>query len=401
MYNNITTKQINNVLYGCILLLISHILFMAPSFVRYALQILSLVCFFANFQYSNGNSLGVIAKLVLFIFFAVDIYLIVDFILDHGDMNWMSCLFNPFLIPVSISMLLLLRGTNYDEVDFLLSKSKYGLISAILVSLYSLKVGVSVVVMVLPFFIINCIYNNSIKRNVFILSISSVLVYWYVFVDENRTFFLLLVLLIIGCITSYMLPKLKKLLFFIYSTVVIAFPVLLFGFGISLFDVASYGAMEGDNNLFTDSRTFIYYETAETLVADNAVFSGLGLGGRINTALSDDLDLTVDKYGRRLFVESGFLEYFRRGGAIFGVPYLIILLISSYRLISRDDLLYNMIGFYVLSSCVTSLIGVTPQLSIQYIGLILCCSLGLSCNTDVNDIYFSKDNSIETDVKIN
>lgn len=377
------TESLNNVskrfIYGFILLLLCYYISDNNKYISYFIADISLLFFLKNNKNAKYSVIG-FDFLLLFLFSFFNSYLIVRLLYDHEGYNIIQCLFNPFLIPSTLVLFLIYQDFDLKTFKYIISKSLIAILLTIPLTIYNPMRGINLMQMILPFYIMYLIENGNWKRHILILAYIVGAIYWFVFVDENRTSFFFIILYIFSFIIVHRFPYLKKALFKAYLGICIVFPIALFVFGISLFDISTYSNTDNESTLYADTRTFLYFETVDTLLDEESLFTGLGLNGRIYTQLQDFVDLSVDNKGRRKFLEGGLLEYMKRGGLLYLLLYTLVLIVPSYRLINEDSKLLNMIGFYILSSYVLSLIGVTPNVRLDYVMLILCCSMGYNNN---------------------
>lgn len=371
------------IVYAFILYLIAYVVYAYNYHFSYVLYDIGLLLLL--FSNNNRNEIRCetkTTKFMLFSFGIFNIYLIIRFLFfDHEGWTIVQSLLNSFLVPATLILFVYQSKVNRSTIVYLLSKTYIVILIALICSFFSPLLGLSLLAMVAPLYFLQQFSSGHMNnKNRLLVIATCIALYWYIFNLESRSILFLLLILVAGCTIVNLWPKMKKKFFYICVTICVLFPLLLFVYNISLFDVSNYITTNTSGSIYEDTRTFVYYETIETLLQKNSLLIGLGLNGRILTTLQDFVDLTVDQNGARLFVEAGFLEYLKRGGILYLALYCAFLLIPCYRLLMTEDKLNNILGIYILASFVTSLIGVTPQCSMSYLALILCCAWGYNKN---------------------
>lgn len=364
-------------------LTLSFVIALAGFFIKYFNYHISYIIldvslvFFLLITYNNHiSAFKRIDGWLLGSFVVFNIYIILRFLFNHEGYTMMQCILNPYFIPATLVTFLIFTDITKEQILSLIKKTPFVVILSVLFAFYRPVSAFFLLEMVLPFYIIYLFQSRKFKKNLLLIAYSIGAMYWYVIVAENRGVLFLLIFFIGGCFVSEYFTRLKKITYNLYLAFFFLFPILLFGYNISLLDTSTYNFQSANKDFYKDTRTFLYYETVNTLMDDDAMLFGLGLNGRIKTDLQDFVDQSVDSQGRRSFVESGILEYMKRGGLVYMLLYIFILLIPAKRLIESDDKFHNLIGFYILASLITSLIGITPRITLQYISLMLLCSMG-------------------------
>ncbi len=139
-----------------------------------------------------------------------------------------------------------------------------------------------------------------------------------------------------------------------------------------------------------DTRTFVWEETLTDLKQNNAIMFGKGMSGTIKTRLPSFVDATI-RNGRRLFVESAFLEHFRRGGLIFTLLNFVTLIWAVWHanVHSRNKflLLVTMaLTFFFCLSFIGHIAALSHEYIIYWILIGLCLSKKWNSYTD-DQIY--------------
>ena len=175
------------------------------------------------------------------------------------------------------------------------------------------------------------------------------------------------------------LPVFKSALWAIYISIPFIFVYLLFNLNISLLDTSNYISEQNNQSTITaDTRTFLYYDLKNTLETDNTILYGEGLNGKVLTSLQAEFDSSIDKTGRRQFIECNILDLARRGGIIYVILYLAILITASYKLLRCNNKILQSLSFYIASFVGGSIIGFTHIMSIEIVLLMLIISIANS-----------------------
>ena len=172
------------------------------------------------------------------------------------------------------------------------------------------------------------------------------------------------------------LPIFKLVLWMIYISIPFIFVYLLYNLNISLLDASNYISEQNNQSTITaDTRTFLYYDLKNTLESDNTILYGEGLNGKVLTSLQAEFDASIDKTGRRQFIECNILDLARRGGVIYVILYLLILITASYKLLKCNNIILQSLSFYIATFISGSIIGFTHILSIEIVMLMLIISI--------------------------
>lgn len=139
-----------------------------------------------------------------------------------------------------------------------------------------------------------------------------------------------------------------------------------------------------------DTRTFVWEETLMDLKQNDAILFGKGMSGTIKTRLPSFVDETI-KNGRRLFVESAFLEHFRRGGLVFSMLNFVTLIwavwYASVHSRNKFLLLVTMaLTFFFFLSFIGHIAALSHEYIIYWILIGLCLSKKWNNYTD-DEIY--------------
>lgn len=326
-------------------------------------------------------------KWLLSVFFAYNIFLILRLFFNHEGYSVESYLFHPYMLPAILCFVLLFVNKPFD-IQYLLRYSEKVILFSIPILFISVITAIELVMAMTPLFII---YESNNYCNILthkkIISVYIIgCLYYNVFVLDNR--FMLLFLLVFGLCLFVLkfFTCLKKTLWWSYVLFTVSFLFILFIWQISLLNPGTFLNITEDSDIYNDTRTFLYHEMEETLSSNHAEWWGLGLNGKVQTVLSQDIDSSIDKHGKRQFIEANILELLRRGGFVYLILYSVIILISSYRLLITNNRLQNTIGFYIVCAFLTSTIGMTHALKIETVVLMLFVSLGYSSYSYISRI---------------
>lgn len=110
-----------------------------------------------------------------------------------------------------------------------------------------------------------------------------------------------------------------------------------------------------DQDLATDTRTFLYVEMAEDLTNDNAWLLGKGAFSHYHSFFFDDGGKS--KYGR-ISSEVPFLNYLLRGGILYVVFYFGLLILAAYNAIWKGkNKFIQSVGIIVIGWYLNSFVG--------------------------------------------
>ena len=354
--------------------------------ISYFFNTIALIFFLKLVNLKNIYFLNNYIKSIYVILFLYNCWLIFRLLSNNKGYSIESYLFHPYMLQsILIFCLLLVDGSLIFTLYKRLSKI---LFISIILMIFSIKAGIAVlsVYIYLYMIFINYTLKKKIKSCLILMYIIT-FVYVQSIIFDNRFILMFLILFGLGIIVVRYFPTLKKMLLFLYIVFPFVFVILLYGYNFSLLNVSNYISASNNSILMTDTRTFLFYDVKETLESNNSLLFGEGLNGKILTTLNSEVDQSIDRLGKRRFVECNFLDLARRGGIIYVMLYAFLMIISSCNLIQAKSLTLQYISFFIATSFFCSLIGVTHSMSYETILLFLLISLsfdkGITSKTEV------------------
>lgn len=361
---------------GFVFLILGEIITHFNNHIAYILNTGALICFLSNINISLFKQLTITNKILYSFLFIYNFILILRLIYNHKGYSLESYLFHPYLIQTILLFLLTLyRNNNYTLKLF--KWIPFLAFLSIIIFPFSIDISIKITNCYIYFYIIyiNFFAQKSIKE-IFIFLITSVNMYINIFILDNRLILLYILLMQIAILIIKYLPIFKLVLWMIYISIPFIFVYLLYNLNISLLDASNYISEQNNQSTITaDTRTFLYYDLKNTLESDNTILYGEGLNGKVLTSLQAEFDASIDKTGRRQFIECNILDLARRGGVIYVILYLLILITASYKLLKCNNIILQSLSFYIATFISGSIIGFTHILSIEIVMLMLIISI--------------------------
>lgn len=326
---------------------------------------------------------------------AVNVSLIVRGILIPNGQTMQSIIGNPVFTSFHLLPLFALLIWS-DKILMIIYKSfKYVIIISLLVGIVFRSISLSNGCVY--FFIILFPYIHLRKVKLFYTSLTIILGLMVSMLLGMRMVFMGVVFIggtILLLNTAFSLDGLRRrtkmasfvLIFTPFSLFMIAVST-----GYSIFGISEEFQFLADSDQGSnDTRTFVWEETLLDLKQNNAVLFGKGMSGTIKTRLPSFVDETI-RNGRRLFVESAFLEHFRRGGLIFTLLNFVTLIwavwYASVNSRNRLLLLATMaLTFFFFLSFIGHIAALSHEYIMYWILIGLCLSKKWNSYTD-DQIY--------------
>lgn len=182
------------------------------------------------------------------------------------------------------------------------------------------------------------------KKYLILSIIGTILVIILTYITGERALFLFMVF----AVFSYLMVKYikSKSLLKLYSIILIlaACLILIYGlyYKVSIFEIIQNYFSESNENA-VDSRTFLYFEFSEDFSHYNSWLFGKGILG---SYYSETMDIAMSRgdyadFKDRIGIETGFLQYILKGGLLYLVLYMSILIFAIFNAInhSKNDFL--------------------------------------------------------------
>lgn len=369
---------------ACGIVLVSSTLKSLHIVSDHMLYILNIIALYYFHQVINYNNYKRWKKTMQYIWGGIMLYNLILFIrllLNHDGYSISSCLFHPYFLPGLLVFFLVMIDTRY-----IFSIIKYiPLLFPIAIILSPFFFDAAVVVLTFYIFFI-FLFNDilwfpiSKKKRIIIILISALFIYKNSIIDENRFLLFMVLLLSTSHICICYFKRATKYLWLIFISLPFVFSILFFCYDISLFSIKTTNNSNNNITLYNDTRTFLFHEVSEYLIRDDFFLTGAGLNGKIPTVLNSEIDPTVDKLGRRSFIEANYLELMRRGGVIYLVIYLILLIYPSYKALHSNNYFMQYTSFFLATIYVGSLIELPHSLNPNAIITMMCIALCMNNN---------------------
>lgn len=242
-------------------------------------------------------------------------------------------------------------------------------------------------------------FNKKIKNLIILATVLLLLV--LLLISERAAFLSLL-----SGILSYILisfVKSKRVLRIIASAVIfISIAILSFGlyYKISVFEVLPQLFSDDKSaDLAMDSRTFLYLELSEDLHRNDSWVFGKGILGSYYSVTMEMAAVNgydVDSKNR-IGIETGFLQYILKGGLLYLILYMIIMIIAIFRALkfANNDFL-KIVAFMLVGRFFISTISEYPAFDLKNIIFWILMGLCLSdkylklSNSDIYALIYKK-----------
>lgn len=375
---------------ACIIILISSILEytdIASNHILYILNMIALFYFYKTLNYNNYNRWEKPMQYTWSVIMLYNLILFIRLLLNHEGYSIGACFFHPFFLPGLLVFLLIMLDTYY-----IFSIIKYIpklFFIAIILSPFFFDAAIIALTLYifLAFLFSDMVWTPlSKKKKIMIILISILFIYKNGIIDDNRFILFMVLLLFTSHICICYFKHFIKYLWLIFITFPLIFSILLFYYNISLFNIKTTN--DPNNNLYNDTRTFLFYEVAEYLIHDNILLTGAGLNGKVPSVLGSEIDPTIDTLGRRSFIEVNYLDIMRRGGGIYLIMYLILIIYPSYKALHANNNFMLHVSFFLATICVGSLIELPHGLKVNTIITMVC--IALCCNSKLIKISNKK-----------
>jgi len=326
-----------------------------------------------------ANQFGYLYLLLL----AVNLSLIVRGLLMPNGQTLQSIIGNPVFISFHALPLFALLATSDRIVNVIYKTFKYIIVISLFVGLIFKSISLSN--SCVYFFIVFFPYIK-LRRTKYFYSSLVVFLGLMVSLMLGMRMVFMAVLFFTGSIyllkTSSSLERLRSKTSLI-SFILIFTPFSMFMIavttGYSIFNISNEFQFLSDSDQgSTDTRTFVWEETLLDIIDNDAIIFGKGMAGTIKTRLPSFVDATI-KNGKRLFVESAFLEHFRRGGFVFALLNFIVLVWAVWNASRKSQNNFLLLAAMSLTFFfMLSFIGHIAMLSHEYIIFWILIGLCLS-----------------------
>lgn len=239
------------------------------------------------------------------------------------------------------------------------------------------------------------------KTKKYVILIATVLLLIVLILISERAVFLSL---LSGFLSYFLIlyVKTKRVLILIASVVIfISVAILSFGlyYKISVFEVLPQLFSDKSADLAMDSRTFLYLELSDDLHRNNSWVFGKGILGSYYSVTMEMAAVNgydVDSKNR-IGIETGFLQYILKGGLLYLILYMIIMIIAIFRALkfANNDFL-KIVAFMLVGRFFISTISEYPAFDLKNIIFWILMGLCLSdkylklSNSDIYALIYKK-----------
>jgi hypothetical protein len=242
-------------------------------------------------------------------------------------------------------------------------------------------------------------YLSKTKKYVILIA-TILLLLVLILISERAVFLSLLSGILSYCLISFV--KSKRVLIIIASAVIfISIAILSFGlyYKISVFEVLPQLFSDKSDDLAMDSRTFLYLELSDDLDRNNSWVFGKGILGSyysLTMEMAAVNGYNVDSKNR-IGIETGFLQYILKGGLLYLILYMIIMIIAIFRALkfANNDFL-KIVAFMLVGRFFISTISEYPAFDLKNIIFWILMGLCLSdkylklSNSDIYALIYKK-----------
>lgn len=244
--------------------------------------------------------------------------------------KWLTLFGNEYTALLMLPPLFVYLGTLGYSVNLLKETTYFYLISGLILSVFMMFPLSRISIFVVVFFP----YVNKKFRMLIIIAIIEAFIKGTTGDNPTRMFLITIGFALCSYVLVYIIKKIKLLK--IFAIVVIVSPLLLFvpALYITNQDETTFQKIQeyimensDDQDMASDTRTFLYVEMAEDLTKTHSWLFGKGAFSRYYSVYFDDS--SKGRFGR-LSSEVPFLNYLLRGGICYVIAYFGLLIYAIY-----------------------------------------------------------------------
>ena len=188
-------------------------------------------------------------------------------------------------------------------------------------------------------------------KNKLLVIIGTILMLIALQIMEERALFLFL----FWAAMSYLLVKFikSKKILQLFAIIMVCVSILILVFGL-YYKISIFEAIQiyfgGSNQNAVDSRTFLYYELSQDLNFTNSWVWGKGILGSYYSETMDMASINgfYSDNKNRIGIETGFLQYILKGGGVYLLFYILILIIAIFKSLKYSQNDFMKIGALLL-----------------------------------------------------
>lgn len=360
--------------YSLIIILILDLInsiftFSSGSFFKLIVNIgIYVSLFFVPIRYLKFLKIHVSKKIFILLCIVLGLG-ILNILLDLSKNEVVSLFGNTFYGPSFIVPIFFLLAANINVLYWLnklsLISIKIGVLIMPFLYIFHLKLQL---LLFFPTFFILLNYKYVTKKNKIWILLSLISAVFFCMIDENssrtaviRIIFSLIIFIVVQVDFRWLYKIVASILLFIP----LYFVTIGYTYGISIFEEASSLSKKNNKELSQDTRTFLYAESYADLIKTNSLILGKG---PVGTYKSDYFRHVKggDNYIRHN-VEVGVLHYLLKGGLIYLISILLILILAITNALNKECNRYIIsLGLLVASFFLVSFIENIPQYSFYF-----------------------------------
>lgn len=182
------------------------------------------------------------------------------------------------------------------------------------------------------------------KRLLRLIIFGTVLMLILVYINSERAIFLTIFFSVLSFLIVKYIKSKSIIKLYVTLLIVVSCLILIYGlyYQVSIFEVIKL-YFSDDNDIAVDSRTFLYLEFSEDFFRHNSWLFGKGILG---SYYSETMDIAMSNgeysdFKNRIGIETGFLQYILKGGLLYLISYMLLLIFAIFNALkySKNDFL--------------------------------------------------------------
>lgn len=182
------------------------------------------------------------------------------------------------------------------------------------------------------------------KRFLSLIIFGTVLMLILVYINGERALFLSILFSVLSFLIVKFIKSKSIIKLYVTLLIVVSCLILIYGlyYKVSIFEVIKL-YFSDDNDIAVDSRTFLYFEFSEDFFRHNSWLFGKGILG---SYYSETMDIAMSNgeysdFKNRIGIETGFLQYILKGGLLYLISYMLLLIFAIFNALkySKNDFL--------------------------------------------------------------
>ena len=182
------------------------------------------------------------------------------------------------------------------------------------------------------------------KRFLNLIIFGTVLMLILLYINGERALFLSILFSVLSFLIVKFIKSKSIIKLYVTLLIVVSCLILIYGlyYKVSIFEVIKL-YFSDDNDIAVDSRTFLYFEFSEDFFRHNSWLFGKGILG---SYYSETMDIAMSNgeysdFKNRIGIETGFLQYILKGGLLYLISYMLLLIFAIFNAFkySKNDFL--------------------------------------------------------------